>query len=357
MTEADWRDGSELSLFAVGTTLLRNRWRLARWMAVGAILAALTIIWQLPVYMASASFIPQGNDAARSGLAGIAGQFGVSLPVSNPTSTPEFYTRILTSHVLLESIASDTFVVKELGGRRIPFLDLFKIPRGTMMRRLELGVTQLNKIVSVSVDKGNAIVELSVTTPWRSVSLGIANALVSGVNEYNQRTRQGQAAAERRFVEGRVAMAGTDLRAAEDRSQAFLMKNRLFGGSPELAFERDRLQRDVSLKQQLFTSLTLAYEDARLREVRDTPVITLLEPPSAPTVPQPRGRLKRAFLGLLLGAFVGTLIVLTTAAMDRRRAEGNADASHFIDSLRDVKNEILTPLRWITRRLRPRFRE
>jgi uncharacterized protein involved in exopolysaccharide biosynthesis len=352
MSEADWPDRDEASLFALATALLRNRWRIARWMFVGGGLAALVALTTPALYVASASFIPEGNDPSRSGLANLAGQFGLTIAAGNQSQSPDFYTRLLTTRVLLMPIVRDTFVVREMGGRRIPFLDLFKIGRGPVTLREEQGVRGLTRVVNTSVAKTTGVVEVSVATEWPSVSLAIANALLNGVNEFNQRTRQGQAAAERKFVEGRLALAGSDLRAAEDRLESFLRTNREFGGSQELIFQRERLQRDLALKQQVFTSLTQSYEEVRIREVRDTPVITVIEPPSVPTVPQPRGRLLRVLLGIILGGFVGTLVALMSDTINRRRNEGDPQANEFVGTLGEMKGEMLGRVRRFRRRIR-----
>jgi uncharacterized protein involved in exopolysaccharide biosynthesis len=183
-----------------------------------------------------------------------------------------------------------------------------------------------------------------VATRWPSVSLAIVDKLVDGVNAFNLRTRQGQAAAERKFVEGRLALASSELRAAEDRLERFLTANRQ-SGSPELAFQRERLQRDVTSRQQLFTVLTQSYEEVRMREVRDTPAITMVEPPSVLTERQPLGRLKWVLFGLLLGAFLGGLGAFTREVTARRQKEGDAEAHAFVATLGEVKGEVLRPLR------------
>src|SRR3954465_2381204 len=91
-----WRDEGEISLFALGTTLLRNRWRIVRWMAVGGLVAAVFALFKPALYVASASFLPQGaTDPSRSGLASLAGQFGVTLPTANQSLSPEVYARLL----------------------------------------------------------------------------------------------------------------------------------------------------------------------------------------------------------------------------------------------------------------------
>jgi len=90
-------------------------------------------------------------------------------------------------------------------------------------------------------------------------------------------TRQSQAAAERGFTEERMAEAQEELRAAENELQRFLQNNRQFQNSPELVFQHDRLQRRVAMRQQVYTSLVQSYEQARIDEVPNTPVITVVE--------------------------------------------------------------------------------
>jgi uncharacterized protein involved in exopolysaccharide biosynthesis len=351
MTEAEWRD-DEISIFAVGNTLLQNRWRIARWMIAAGAIAALMVFSREAVYRASASFISQGaaGGEGSSGLAGIAGQFGVSVRSGNPSVSPDFYSELLRSRTLLEGIVRDTFVVQELGGRGIAFLDLFEIQEGPANFREEAAVQLLTGLTNVSVLQQTGIVRVSVATPWPSASLALVTAFVSGVREFNQRTRQSQAAAERKFVERRLSVAADELRAVENRMQAFLQANRQIANSPELTFERDRIQREVSMRQQVFSSMTESYEAVRLREVRDTPVITLFEAPSIASVPEPRGRLKAGLLGVAIGAFIGVLLAFGSEVMARSRLAGSADADEFAGTLKEVKGEVLRLLGWVTGR-------
>jgi LPS O-antigen subunit length determinant protein (WzzB/FepE family) len=167
----------------------------------------------------------------------------------------------------------------------------------------------------------------------------MATALLNGINDFNGRTRQGQASAERQFDEGRLAMAGDDLRIAEDRLARFLQTNRDIRSSPELMLQQERIQRDLGLRQQVFTSLTQAYEDAGMREARDIPVITVVEPPSVPALPEPRKRLVSLLLGLLLGGFVGVFLVFASEAMSRYGSNENAEANEFVRALHEMTGE------------------
>src|SRR4051794_37398173 len=126
MTSTDWQEGDEISLFGVGTAILRHRWRIIRWMVFGGVVAGLLVFSKLALYVASTSFVPLGQaESNRSGLASIAGQFGVALPsAGNPSLSPEFYVSLLQSRELLGRIARDSIIVVEMGSKRIGFLDL-----------------------------------------------------------------------------------------------------------------------------------------------------------------------------------------------------------------------------------------
>lgn len=347
MTEAAFQNGAdgEVSLYAVATALLRHRWRILTWMLIGGFVTAF-IVWSRPaLYVASASFVPQETDAGRAGLASLAGQFGVSLPSANQSLSPDFYSKLLKSRRLMLQVVRDTFVVPEMGGRRMPFFALFDI-QGSDASREDEAVKLLADMVSAPTPaRTTGIVEVSVATRWPSVSLAIASALVNGVNDYNQRTRKTQATAERQFLEGRLATVSADLRGAEDRMQHFLAANRQIGNSPELTFDRERIQRELLLRQQVFTSLTQAYEDARLREVRDTPVIAMVEVPTVSPRPLPRARGIRILLGMLLAGFIGALPALRTGMSSGKEMRGNPDADEFLGAFGEAKGEFLHPLR------------
>jgi uncharacterized protein involved in exopolysaccharide biosynthesis len=336
MSSDEWQGGEDISLFAVATTLLRSRWRIARWALYGALLALLIVLLRPATYIAIASFVPQSQDNNRSGLASLAGQFGVSIPTGNASASPEFYVTLVKTHVLLQPIAEDTLVVPKLKGQRVSMTDLLDVRGPSEEIRRERAVGKLQQIIAASANKATGVVELSVRTKQRSVSLAIVSALVSGVSAYNEHSRQGQAAAERKFVGERLQVVSAELRVAEDRLAEFLRTNREYS-APQVAVQRERLQRDIGLRQQLYSTLTQSFEEARIREVRDTPVISTLETPFAPKEPTRSGRVLTVVLGLLAGILAGIVVVLTSAFVQRRRAEGGADASEFFAALEEAK--------------------
>ena len=353
MTVTEPEPDVEISILAVATTLLRNRRRIIRWMVLGAVIAVAPVLNQRPVYTATTTFIPQGGDAGQPGISSLASQFGIG-GIANLSQSSDFYSRLLRSRALLSSIVNDTFPVQEMGGRRVAFVKLFDIDGESARRREEQGVQLLTAIAASNVIRSTGEVQLTVTTPWPSVSLAIAKALVNGVNSFNQKTRQSQAREERKFVEARLSTARDNLNLAEERLIRFLQANKQVGSSPELNLEREQFQSEISMQQQVVTSLAQSYEEVRTREVRDTPLITVIEPPSVPTVPASRGRAKRGLTGLLVGAVIGVFLVLISKSLSRLRKDGDSDADEFFGALDDVKQGIPAGIRRLWQRVRRR---
>lgn len=324
------------SLIALGTILLRYRRRIILCGAVGGLIGLSIGLLTTRQYKTTTIFIPEGADEAASGLALAASQFGIRLPANDATWGPAVYVELVRSRTLLQDLLVDTLTVLEEGGRRAVLLDLLRIRGKSPARRMELGVDALKKIVRASEDKRLGAVRLSITTKWPSVSLAIASWLVTRVDRFNVETRRSQATAERQFVEAQVQEAQRTLRESEDHLQTFLQRNRLLGNSPELAFQKERLQRDVELRRQVYTALVQKRDEARIREVRDTPVITVLEQPQLPARGEKRGTVQKA----LLGGFLGGLIALVTGLASRRLAtvgsSGDEEAREFLSLVGEV---------------------
>jgi uncharacterized protein involved in exopolysaccharide biosynthesis len=141
-------------------------------------------------------------------------------------------------------------------------------------------------------------------------------------------------------VERRLQEVRDSLRAAEDRLQAFLSQNRDFGKSPTLTFTQARLERAVEFQQQLLATLIPAYEQSKIEEVRDTPVLTILRQAEAPIRPNPRGRLRLMVLGLLGGIAVGVALALGTEAMGRLRSSSEPAAEEFATLAAQLKAQV-----------------
>jgi uncharacterized protein involved in exopolysaccharide biosynthesis len=330
----------QFSFFAIGTALLRSWRRIVLFAVAGAALAASTVIRKPKLYPATLAFVPQGADAPRSGLFAVAGQLGL-LSGGATSQQPEFYLQLLQSREILAPIVRDTFTVVEDEGRRRSFFELFRV-RGSGDNQVERGVEKLRSRTGTSIVKNAGLVRVVVRSEWPSVSLRISQSLLDAVNEYNLRARKTQAGEERRFVEGRLSEARDSLRASEDRLQVFLDRNRSgVRESPSLNSQWQRLEREVGSKTTLATALEQQLEEVRIREVRDTPTITIFESPAVSTMPDARRRVVTVLIGLFVGGGIGVAFALTGAALARQKELRDPSADEFFDVLSQSKNALL----------------
>jgi len=193
-------------------------------------------------------------------------------------------------------------------------------------RRLEDGLRQLNERTTIAVDRRTNVVTIEVELPSPSLAADVLARYLEYLNEFNLRYRRSQSRARREFVEGQVKEAESTLTVAEDGLRRFYEQNRQWGSSPTLRFEESRLRRRVEIQQELFLSLGRDLEAARISEVNDTPVLTVIEPPVIPARKSSPRRLQWAWLAFVLSeiTILGGL-VLYQHRPDRRDLEPVAD--------------------------------
>ena len=146
----------------------------------------------------------------------------------------------------------------------------------------------------------------------------MANRYVTAVNDFNARQRQSQARERRLFVEQRIATVEQELRAAGSGIRSFYESNRRYDQSPQLKLDEDRLRRDLDMHQQVYSTLQREYETARIQEVNDTPVITVIDTAVAATVPSSPRPIAIAATAAVIGGLCGALIVVARYYLDRR---------------------------------------
>ncbi len=306
----------ELALPWILAVLLRDRRGILAFAGVGAAISLLATLLRPPYYTSTLSFIPQATEGQQgSGLAALAGQFGLPLGgAAGSSQSPQFYADLLQTREVLLDIATDSFPAGPAASDRVPLFRFLGVSGSDNAVAYENTLRRLREkiILTTVATRTTGLVTVRVRTRSAQVSLAIAERLLKGLNRYNIVTRQSQAAAERRFTEGRLRAAEASLRASEDALQSFLQSNRQLTNSPSLMFQRDRLMREVSLQEQVVSGLTQQNEDARIREVRDTPVIMVIEHPVLAVQADPQGRGRAAILGAL-----ASLCLAVTASLIR----------------------------------------
>lgn len=315
---------------------MRRRWR---WLSIPAALAAAVLgvlAWRRPpTYTATAAFLPEPGQG-QSRLTALAAQFAIPLgPSGDAGESPQFFVEVLQSAAFLRQFA-DTALPTAIDGRTIrrPVSDVLGVPAGPEPQRVEETAHRIAGIVSSSASPRTSVVSIVVTTRDPVFSAALATALLGGINEFNLRMRQRRASAELEFTQERLTAARQNVLSAQDRLQRFIQQNQLFRSSSRLSLEQERLAQAVSAAQGLYASLLQAEEQARIDDLRRTPLISVVAAPYVPPLPDSRGVARMIVLGLIAGFATGLsaalLLEMTgppAALSEIRSDEGRTNAA------------------------------
>jgi uncharacterized protein involved in exopolysaccharide biosynthesis len=273
------------------------QWRLIAIVAgAGAVIGGIGSFLLPQTFTSSAVFVPEKSKGAAlpSGLGALAGQFGI-LAGSEGTDSPEFYQRLLVGRAVGTSILS-------AAPNGVNLFDYFGV--SGKKDSIDRAIKKLAKVTSVSIDKSTGTVRIDVEVKQPALAMAMVVKYLDLVNDYNTNIRRTQAGKKRQFVETQTAVAQTELQAAETAMKDFLVANRIIT-SPTLQYERGRLERRVNTAQEIYQALSRELQTARIDQVNNTPVISVIDPPYLPV--QHSG--PRRVVIALIAMFVAGLMV------------------------------------------------
>lgn len=220
---------------------------------------------------------------------------------------------------------------------------------------LENAVLNLNSIIEIET-LNQGIIDIKVSTKFPELSASIANEYINQLDIYNQERRNSNAKANLEFIEGRLEQIKKELENAEEnlldftnKNQELLLSNiegtpnpRVSRSLPALEMERDRLEREVSLKSDLFITLNSQYELAKIEAQKEIPVITVIDYGKPPNSPVPSKLKRNSLIAAFIGLFISVSLAFTMEyfkKVDAKRKE------YILMELRKDKNRIKSILK------------
>lgn len=354
MDPSDGDEDAGVSPFAIFNHLLRH----AKWIIGLPLLAfALTALYvnsQDRNFVADSKFLPAKGDFGSSASgSGVLSQLNRLVGGGSGNPDGMFYSFLATSTAFLRPAARTEFTFERPVEDGEP--NETEVVQGTLAEiygyqpqdpdlntRISLGI--LKGMVSSRVEPGTGFVAISVSSPWQELAVAVNDRLLELVNQFNVEQRQTQAASERKFVEDRMEQARLEREVAERALVAFLEQNQGYAQSPRLKYEAMQLEAQVELKRNLYSSLAQSYEQARITEVRNTPVVTVVERPEETVMLQRRGNapIRYGFMAFILVALL-TMAVIAARAYFQRQREVHPD--DFAEFRRLARNSVPAPLR------------
>jgi uncharacterized protein involved in exopolysaccharide biosynthesis len=266
-----------------------------------------------------------------SPISSIAEQFGVRVPTAGGAASPDFYSQLLKSPEVLTPVTSHPYPVKAADGRvSMQYLTtVYDVKTKTRDDTLTGSRDALAMHIRTNPDPITAIVTLDVSAPTRDLSIALNRGILASADTFLQTRRQARAESETKFIESRKEEARSQLAAAEATLRDFVAANRQYQTSPQLNLEAASLERSVSLRQQVFMTLSQNYEQSRIEAMRNVSLISVLQRPEYAIARKVPSLFRNVLLGLILGTLVGLGVVVARTKLAREPIDNPADVKEF----------------------------
>ena len=289
--------------YTIATELLARARR--HWVFVGGCTllggaVAGTVAFLLPSYYQSgAAFQAETNAQTQltGALAGLASQLG-NLPIGNPQNSPQFFGDLITTDAVLRRVAQARFPFR---AQLEPLATIYGFEDDSAALRDFRTVKRLRDAMHVDVNLRTNVVRFTIEARAPELAKALADSTLAVVNQMNIELRRARAAAEHDFTDARAAEARRGLDSADQALAAFYQRNRSIANSPDLQMEEGRLKRAADMAQQVYVQLRMQAEQAGLQEIRNTPVISVVDPPLLPVRRSRPNRRLAVALGLAIG--------------------------------------------------------
>lgn len=353
--ESSARQDETVQLLDILVLLARGRRLLVRTVVVFVVLAVAYGLFASPTYRSTAWVVPEAQSEAPQSLPGLGGGLsalqglGINLGGLSKGLSTDAYPEILKGREVRRAVVRDTFriptrdttvtlvdyYVGEKGGVKIAVETLKdwmglappdSIRRGryptwkeeAAMRILAEQVTAYN-----SPDTG--LMKISVETGSPTLSVQVVNSFVEHLSSHVHTVRTRKARQNVNFIRSRFEEAQEELSAAEEKLANFLDRNQSIS-TAKLRTARERLERQVQFKTDLYSELQAQLTQAEIDLKRSEPVITVVEEPVPPLEPTSPQRVVIVILSLFGGLVAGSGLVLLRAFFREEDASGERQA-------------------------------
>jgi uncharacterized protein involved in exopolysaccharide biosynthesis len=322
--------------------LWKNRKQTIKTVLVVVILAAaISFIWP-KTYIAHATILPDleflNSISNLGGFKDLAAAIGLN-PNQSVTSPSQLYPDIMQSEIVLRRVIFNKYKTEKYDSL-VNLIQYWGFDDADENLNFERCIKKLREAVfDISVDKKTLIISLDVATSEPQFSADLANEVAKELDYFQRNFRRTNASEQRKFLEQRMTEVKNDLATSEDKLKEFREKNRRAEQSPQLLLEQDRLGRDVELNTAIFIELKKQYELSKLDEIKNTPIVQILDKARPPAK---RDKPKRTLI--VLTVFIITLLGSSAWVVIKERFKQkmykDSDLLRFIETAQKIKADI-----------------
>ncbi len=260
-------------------------------------------------YMTTASILPTKPASPVSSMLAQLGSFGLNLGGASTTSMAYYYPKIIDSQWVLRRTLETPF-----RGSTVEQI-LYDDPKGWASLKpneLELArqklVFKLRQALMIGVDESTSMTTVQILSKDSELDAFIINTVLKNLETYFQQSFRTEAKNKLDMIEIRIDQVSDSLHLAENALTDFRERNQSIT-SPNLQMKLSRLQRDVTINQEVFLELKKQEELTKLEVLGSTPVVNVLDEAIIKMVPNAPSR-KVIAISIFIGGMVLLSLVL-----------------------------------------------
>jgi uncharacterized protein involved in exopolysaccharide biosynthesis len=154
------------------------------------------------------------------------------------------------------------------------------------------------------------LIQIKVKLEDPQISASIANFIGKQVQLYIQKENSAQSTIEKLFISERLSIVKKELEKSELELKIFKERNRGYEDSPELFMVFSRIYREEQAKQRVYLTLQQQLELSRIEEVKQSPILHILDYAIAPSRKSSPNRLLFLIFSSFFGLISSSLVTL-----------------------------------------------
>lgn len=336
----------EVNLIELTKTLWRGRSTLILFLAIGLLLGVIIAILTPNEFTAKTIMVPQmsSSSSGSAGLGGLAALAGIDLSMAKSSElSPIVYPQIVNSlpfklelmnapihfkkidhPVSLYEYYTDykkpslLFILKKytiglpgviLGALRKepaslkPTNDSANLPL-SLTKKQYLVKKILDRIVNLEVDKKEGVITLTAIMSEPLAAAELAQKAQEILQKDITKFKIEKTQADLEFIQGRYNVVKAEFESVQVTLASMNDRNRdLTSGLSQV--QTDRIQSKYTIAYSVFQDLSKQLEQAKIQVKKDTPVFTIVEPVSIPTIRSKPSRVMIMFVWIFIGGIAG----------------------------------------------------
>ena len=295
----------EINLLELYDQLKRQKPFILTFTGIFTIFSILYSFLSTPLYKSYVSIYPSVTDSSLNtplgDIQGVASAFGFNIEGSDKVA---FYIPdIVNSRRLQKTIIQNRWISDD-HDQPIDLISYWEIDDPTKLNKrfkklinsflpagrktdphrkyLESALIELEDRITVEEeDSGLNTIMIHMEEPGLSADIG--NFIAQFIKSYISDEMDMQSRKYRQFIEERFESAEKELKGSEEELTEFRKKHAIALEPPEMQLLRARLMRNVEVNQEVYVTLRQQYELAKIEELKESPIINILdqaEPPS-----------------------------------------------------------------------------